>query len=130
MQELNITNKTRISEQKNAQNQSTNSNFPDIQKVIDEKLLIVAMHKDDRSPFFFVNKEGKLAGIDVEIAEALAKSLGVDIKFIRTASSFDEVVNQVANGQAHIGISKLSYTSERAKKVIYLNQLLDYLFLK
>lgn len=101
------------------------SPFPDIQKVINGKVLIVAMHKEDRRPFFFIDKNGKLSGIDVEIAEILGSTLGVKVEYIRTASTFDEVISQVNSGQAHVGISKLSYTPERSKKVIYLRNYID-----
>lgn len=101
------------------------SPFSDIQKIINGKVLIVAMHKEDRRPFFFIDKAGKLAGIDVEIAEILASTLGVKVEYIRTASTFDEVISQVSSGQAHVGISKLSYTPERSKKVIYLRNYID-----
>lgn len=95
--------------------------FTDIQSIIGSGVLKVAMLQDDRSPFFFTNKEGNLVGVDVELAEVVAKSLGVRVEFIRTAKDFNAVVDQVSQGQAHVGISKLSFTDSRAKKIIYTN---------
>lgn len=57
------------------------------------------------APFTFHDKDGKLTGFDVEIAEEVAKRLGVKAEFIETkwdgmfagldAKRFDAVVNQV-----------------------------------
>ncbi len=57
------------------------------------------------APFTFHDKDGKLTGFDVEIAEEIAKRLGVKAEFIETkwdgmfagldAKRFDAVVNEV-----------------------------------
>ncbi|BBI31880.1 amino acid ABC transporter substrate-binding protein [Cohnella abietis] len=57
------------------------------------------------APFTYHDNDGKLVGFDVEIAEAVAKKLGVKAKFIETkwdgmfagldAKRFDAVVNEV-----------------------------------
>ncbi|WP_104748963.1 transporter substrate-binding domain-containing protein [Helicobacter cetorum] len=57
-------------------------------------------------PFTYHNKEGKLTGYDVEVTRALAKELGVKLKFHETswdsmllglkAGRFDMVANQVS----------------------------------
>jgi polar amino acid transport system substrate-binding protein len=91
------------------------------ERVLKKGYLQVAMTKLDRPPFFMKNEHGELIGVDVEIAKSMAEKLGVAVKFNRDATSFDGVIDIVAKGDADIGISKLSYTLERAKLVLYSN---------
>lgn len=91
----------------------------DIQYIINKGKLVVAILKVDNPPFFMTTPEGKLEGIDVELSEKIAKELGVSLEINRTANTFDEVVNLVASGAVDLAVSKLSYTDERAKKVLY-----------
>lgn len=95
--------------------------FDDILTIQKRGKLIVAMYYLDKPPFYFVDKEGNTIGNDPEIAEAIAKAIGLDVKveYLRTAKTFDEIIQLVHEGKADIAISKLSYTMERAKRVIY-----------
>lgn len=81
--------------------------------------LEVSMTSKDQPPFFMTNEKGELIGIDIEIAKGMAKNLNVDVKFNREAKSFDDVIQIVGRGDADVGISKLSYTLERARIVLY-----------
>jgi len=81
--------------------------------------LRVAMPSTDRKPFFYNNDKGILSGSDVDIAADMAAQLGVKVEYIRTAGSFDQVINQVAAGKVDIAISKLSATLPRAEKVLF-----------
>lgn len=92
---------------------------PDIRAIRERGRLVVAMYRQDRPPFFYVDKKGNLAGIDIDLAEDIAENLGVKPVFDRSAGSFDEVVNQVVRGQADLGISKLSITLPRAQKASF-----------
>jgi polar amino acid transport system substrate-binding protein len=87
--------------------------------------LRIAMYKEDRYPFFYVNEQGALQGSDVELARDIAFKLGVQAEFVRTASSFNEVIDQISRGEADIGVSKLSMTMERAKKVLFSDSYLN-----
>lgn len=93
--------------------------FPSIQKIIDAGVLKFAISASERPPFFFTNKSGELDGVDIRMAKAIAAALGVKAEFIQTEKDFDEVVNQVARGTAHMAISKLSFNEKRFKKVLY-----------
>jgi ABC-type amino acid transport substrate-binding protein len=95
--------------------------FPDIQSILDEGVLRVAVIAEDRIPYFFIDKKGKLSGSDIELAKLIGQELGVEVEFIRTAPSFNAVIDQVSKGEAHLGASKLSYTPERARKVLYID---------
>jgi polar amino acid transport system substrate-binding protein len=89
---------------------------PDIARIVDRKTLVVAMLGADMPPFF-QQKDGLLAGLEVEIARALGKELKVDVLFDRQAKTFNEVVDVVARGDADLGISKLSRTLARAQAI-------------
>jgi ABC-type amino acid transport substrate-binding protein len=90
----------------------------DIQRIVKKGTLVVAMLGEDMPPFF-MNINGELVGIDVDIAKSIAKALNVQVEFNRQAKSFDEVITIVARNEADVGISKLSFTLERAKIVLY-----------
>ena len=91
----------------------------EIKTILDRGELIVALTSVDYSPFHMLDKEGNLIGLDIEIANEIAFQLGVKVKFDRSQPTFDDVVEYVANGYADLGISKLSYTPQRALKVLY-----------
>jgi polar amino acid transport system substrate-binding protein len=92
---------------------------PDIRGIIDRGTLTVAMYEKDMPPFFMQGPGGVLTGIDVRLAEDIAKNLGVRVQFNRKAKTFNEVIDIVAKGEADIGISLLSATPQRAIKVLF-----------
>ncbi|MBW7474037.1 ABC transporter substrate-binding protein [Paenibacillus oenotherae] len=94
--------------------------YPDeISEIIRRGQLRIAVYREDRYPFFYSDEQGQLRGSDIDLARDIAYKLGVKAAFIRTADSFDRIVEQVAAGEADIAISKLSMTLERAKKVLF-----------
>lgn len=92
---------------------------PDLGRINERGQLIVAMVASDRFPFFFVDQDGQLAGIDVDMAKTIAGYLGVDVIFNRNAPSFDDVVGLIARGEADVAITKLSVTLPRAEQLLY-----------
>ncbi|CAH1216210.1 Membrane-bound lytic murein transglycosylase F [Paenibacillus plantiphilus] len=92
---------------------------PEMKRIYDRGVLRVAIYSRNREPFFYGDDTGTLAGIDVELAADIAAQFGVGVEFIRTAQSFDEVVDQVASGQADIAVSKLSATLSRSKRALF-----------
>lgn len=95
--------------------------FPDIQKILKNGVLTVALLQDDIFPFFFYDKEAGFLGIDRELINAIARALGpnIKLKIIRTAKTYDDIIKQVSSGKAHLGVSKINYTPARSLKVIY-----------
>ncbi len=87
---------------------------PDIARIQKRGTLVVAMYFEDVSPFFMAGANGELEGIDVEIAQAIGKKLGVKVEFRRGAKTFDELVRMVARREADVAISMLSRTVDRA----------------
>ena len=92
---------------------------PDIQRIKDRGELLVALTAPDQPPFYYINKQGKLAGLDVDIATAIATSLGVKVSFNREAKSFGDLIPIVASGRVDAVISKLSRTTARAQMVAF-----------
>jgi len=91
---------------------------PEIQRIINRGKIIVAMHKDDVPPFSMM-EQGKFTGIDVEIAKEIALKLGVELEFNRESTTYDEVVEFVAQGKADIAVSLVSSSLHRAKYVFF-----------
>ncbi|WP_341279225.1 transporter substrate-binding domain-containing protein [Paenibacillus sp. FSL H8-0537] len=97
----------------------------DIRDILSRGKLRVALYQEDRYPFFYADDQGVLRGSDVDLANDIALKLGVQAEFIRTAASFNEVINQVSTGEVDIGVSKLSMTLERAKRVLFSDAYLN-----
>ena len=90
---------------------------PDMQRIFDKGKLVVAIHCDDGAPFWTLNKDCKLVGLDIDLATDIATNLGVDLEFNRDALTYDGVVDLVASREADLGISCISQTRQRAVKV-------------
>src|SRR5690349_21980735 len=82
---------------------------PEFARIVNRGELVVAMLGVDQPPFF-ETRNGRLQGIDVDIANEMAAKLGVQVRFNRDAKTFDGVVSLLANGDADLAISKLSRT--------------------
>jgi ABC-type amino acid transport substrate-binding protein len=89
---------------------------PDIQRIRDRGALVVAMPSFDSPPFFYQARDG-IQGVDVDMAQDLAKALHVGLRFDRQAASFNDTLDRVLKGQADVAICKLSRTLERASSV-------------
>lgn len=59
--------------------------------------------------------DGKIVGVDVEIAKEIAKESGKELVVKDVA--FDSIIHEVKSGKADIGVAGISYTEERAKQV-------------
>lgn len=97
---------------------SVNETKTTFSKIKEKGELVVAMYHKDRIPFFYLDKNGKLKGLDISIIETIAKSIGVPFKILRVPT-FNAVVEAVSSGKADMGVSKLSFTIARGQKVLY-----------
>jgi polar amino acid transport system substrate-binding protein len=61
--------------------------------------------------------DGKIVGIDVEIANEIAKELGK--KLVIKDVAFDSIIHEVKSGKADIGVAGISFSEERAKQVAF-----------
>jgi len=91
---------------------------PDIARILNRGELIVALVAIDTPPFFS-EKNGVMEGIDIDLVNEIAAELKVPVRYDRSAKTFNEVVEVVADGKADFGISKLARTLSRAKMVSY-----------
>jgi len=92
----------------------------DLTQIIASKKLVVAMVDMDHPPFITRTVDGRLEGLELEMARDIAKELEVTLEINKTAT-FDDVIDMVACGEADIGLSNLSITVDRAKKVNFTN---------
>ncbi|WP_156726026.1 ABC transporter substrate-binding protein [Streptomyces apocyni] len=63
------------------------------------------------APMEFVDKDNKPAGVDIDIANALGKVLGVEFKF--TSGDFDQLILNLNTGRQDVAISSITDTKER-----------------
>lgn len=97
---------------------SSQTRFPrDIQKILDNGKLRIAMYFEDVPPFFMTTQSGEFIGIDVVLSKNIAELLGVEVEFLREAKTYDQIVDLVDQRNADIAISVLSNTLERAMRV-------------
>ena len=68
---------------------------------------------EDNRPFSFFNGEGKLVGLDVEMAHILARSLGVSLEFVPVDRT--KLFQQLNEGYCDIVMSGIVVTPERAE---------------
>lgn len=88
----------------------------DLQASIQEKGKLGVAISPDYAPFEFkalVDGKDTIVGADVELAQAIADELGVELEL--SPMSFDNVLLSLKSGKADLAISGLSYTQERAK---------------
>ena len=93
--------------------------LPDIQRIIDNGKLVVAVIGQEAPPMVMTDKDGKRAGFDVGLARKIAAELDVSLEFVDSARTYDEVVELVAGGKADIAISYLSRSPQRARSVYF-----------
>lgn len=67
------------------------------------------------SPYEFLGKDNKVIGVDVEIATAVAESLGVELEVVDM--DFDAIVFAIQAGKGDLGVAGISNTPERAETV-------------
>lgn len=91
---------------------------PDIARIVTRGELVVAMLGVDTPPFFY-EKNGELVGLEVDLAKAMAKELGVKVRFNRSAKTFNATVDLVAKGEADMAISKISRTLARTQIIAF-----------
>lgn len=66
-------------------------------------------------PYEFIADDGSFAGIDVEIATAIANKLGYDLEVMDI--EFGAIINAVKSGKASFGLAGMTVTDERLESV-------------
>ena len=74
-------------------------------------------------PFEYKDAEGRIVGVDVEIANRIASRLGVILVVVD--SPLGKVVPAVSNQEAALGISAISITEERKRHICFSDSYLE-----
>lgn len=67
------------------------------------------------APYEYYGEGNKIVGVDVDIANEIAKALGKEL--VVSDMNFDSILNAVSSGKADFGAAGLSITEERLKEV-------------
>ena len=78
----------------------------------------------DRLPFVFVNRDGNLVGFDVEMAQLLARDLGVKIEFVEM-EDLTVLPRLLATGRIDLAMTGMVVTPERAVEMLFSEPYLD-----
>ncbi|MEE1125296.1 MAG: ABC transporter permease subunit [Acutalibacteraceae bacterium] len=65
-------------------------------------------------PYEYV-QNGKVVGIDIDISQAIADGLGMELKI--EEMEFDSIISAVSTGKAQLGVSGMTVTEERLKNI-------------
>lgn len=69
------------------------------------------------APFNYFDENGKLAGFDVDIGEALCKKMEADCEFVQ--QDWDNLIPSLMEGEYDVIVASMSITEEREKKVSF-----------
>ncbi|HHD57370.1 MAG TPA: transporter substrate-binding domain-containing protein, partial [Desulfobulbaceae bacterium] len=87
---------------------------PTLTKIFADKVLRVGVNPQFK-PFSF-EKDGKRIGVDIDIANLLAKKLGVAAKIV-VPKSFSDLIPMLQSGDIDIILAGMSITFDRAKTI-------------
>jgi cyclohexadienyl dehydratase len=71
----------------------------------------------DYKPFTFRDSAGKLAGLDIDMAESLGKALGVKVELVPT--TWSNLLPDLVADKYDVGMGGISVTLDRAKKAYF-----------
>ncbi|MCK4869558.1 MAG: amino acid ABC transporter substrate-binding protein [Gammaproteobacteria bacterium] len=91
----------------------------DIQQIKQRGYLIVAVPTLRYPPFFYLDKNNKLAGFDIRLAKDVAHRLGVKVKFYHVPKTFDDVAVAISAKKADLVFCNFSETLTRAQFIRY-----------
>jgi polar amino acid transport system substrate-binding protein len=91
---------------------------PTIQRIKDAGKLLVGT-STPYEPMEYIDINGDIVGFDIDIAEAIATALGVELEI--KDMEFDDILVAVENGSVDISIAAITITVERSKKVLFSN---------
>lgn len=75
------------------------------------------------APFEYLGEDGVIAGVDVEIAQAIADEIGVELEVVDM--DFDGIIDAVKSGKGDLGVAGITADEERAQKVDFSINYID-----
>ncbi|MBS2013066.1 MAG: transporter substrate-binding domain-containing protein [Deltaproteobacteria bacterium] len=79
--------------------------------------LRVSLEATQHPPFVYVDKAGRMSGFDVDLAEAIAEDMGVELT--RQPRAWEQLFRDVESRDADIVLSAVTITPERARRVTF-----------
>ena len=73
------------------------------------------LRPDAKSQVTFQYDDGKIVGIDADMAQALCDKLGYELKI--EDMEFDSIINAVQSGKADMGVAGMTVTEDRLKNI-------------
>lgn len=67
------------------------------------------------APYEYLSEDNVIAGVDVEIAQAIADEIGVELEVVDM--DFDGIIEAVKSGKGDLGVAGITANEERAQKV-------------
>jgi cyclohexadienyl dehydratase len=75
----------------------------------------------DYKPYTFLNADGQYEGIDIELVQSLAQSLGVKVQWVPT--TWKTLMTDFTAGKCDVAVGGISVTLERQKKAFFSDTL-------
>ena len=88
--------------------------FRTLDEIKDSGKIVIGVFSD-KHPFGYVDEGGEYAGYDVELANRLAKDLGVEVEYVSTEAA--NRVEYLETGKVDVILANFTVTAERAEKV-------------
>ena len=75
------------------------------------------------APFESQNEKGEIVGLDIDIVSAVAKSAGIEVKFVNTP--WEGIFNALAQGDRDLLVSAITITDERKQTMDFSDPYFD-----
>ena len=89
---------------------------PVMDQIIKKKTLTVGTSAD-QVPFTAKTKDGKIIGLDADIAQLMADAMGVKLNLV--SMPFSQLLPALESGKVDIVISGMTITTKRNMKVVF-----------
>lgn len=88
---------------------------------VQQKGVLAVCTTGDYKPYTFLKPDGQYEGIDIELAQSLAQSLGTKVQWVPT--TWKTLMTDFASGKCDIAVGGISVTLERQKKAFFSDTL-------
>lgn len=102
--------------------------LPGIKKIVERGKLRVAMINIDIDGFCAKNDDDSVSGIDIQVAQDIANSLGVSLELNRESDTYDKLTDLLVKDKVDLVISTYSLSTTRAASVKMSNPYLTSRF--